>query len=180
MKEVLALVVLFCGAMIIFGFSEWFGGKSSAVDESDKEQVIENFISETEIPKFEETTRMYRKSGFGEEYYIYRFESTDLVVFYFGGNTYYLGKYVEEDEGPLISTIVKTSCQFVAFSQDYMLFQTPDDCLIAKEIEESQEIVKGDLIFYHKEIPFEELTEEEQKSFVYPIECEKITDLLDI
>lgn len=177
-KEILGLIILLVGAILVFGISERTGAEEDNAEKIDIEQLISEQAAE--VPEFSITDRKYLKHGFGEEYYIYQFENTDLVVFYFGGDTYYLGKYVEGDEGPLISTIIRNSCQFIGFSQKYMLFKTPDEELIAKEIVESQKIVEEKIQFFHKEVPFEELTEEEQRSFIYPIACEKISSVIQI
>ena len=161
-------------------------GEEQNVDVSKKQGQIEDEISQAGKKDGESGVQnatfdfpekgTYHKNAFGDEYFVYRFVNTDLVVFCLFEDTYIIGKDVKEcTEGPSLGHIPKVDSQFVGLSDEYMLFLTKDG-LMAVELEEKQETREDGKYLVHEAVPYEELTKGEQTRFIYPTAYEKVTN----
>lgn len=118
----------------------------------------------------------YHKTGFGDTYFIYRFDSPneDIVVFKVGDSGYLVGADSDDTDGTSYAAKVFKSepHQFVGLSDKYLLFIT-EDGLIAVAFKEKTDFKVGEscYILYS----FDELSDEEKGAFIYPISYEKVT-----
>ena len=113
----------------------------------------------------------YNKPGFGLEFYVFRFEESEMVVYYIFDDTYLIG----DDAGEQGTSYADITCNFhfLGFSDKYMLFLT-EEGKTAISYEERQKEENGRVTIFHPRVPFDELSEDEQQSFIYPISYEKI------
>lgn len=113
----------------------------------------------------------YNKPGFGEEYGVFRFEGTNVVVFnlntHSGGGWYLIGEDIGETTGTSWRDVPMHKGHFLALSDKYMLFLT-EEGKVAKDLVERREEREDGTYLVHDSIPFEELPIEEQEAFVYP------------
>ncbi len=117
----------------------------------------------------------YHKDGFGETYFVYRFDSPyeNIVVFRIGDSGYLVGKSSYDMDGVSYTTkCVKTVHQFVGLSDKYLLFIT-EDGMITVAFEEKTDVKVGESCYII--IPFEELSDEEKGDFIYPVSLEMVS-----
>lgn len=117
----------------------------------------------------------YHKDGFGETYFVYRFDSPyeDIVVFRIGDTGYLVGKDSDDMDGiSYMFKCIEKVHQFVGLSDKYLLFIT-EDGMIAVAFEEKTDIKIGESCYIM--IPFEELSNDEKGNFIYPVSLEKVT-----
>ena len=114
----------------------------------------------------------YNMQGFGDEYYIYRFANpnANIVVYQLSDSLYILGEDAGET-GTSYASIFMEGSQFIALSDKYMLFSSGNE-ITAVAIEKKENVEIGESIL--QKCSFNELTEDEKSSFVYPISHEKI------
>lgn len=117
----------------------------------------------------------YNMPGFGEEFFIYRFDNpnSDIVVYQID-SIYLLGEDSGET-GIIYADIYFENAQFMGLSENYLLFLT-DTGKIAVSIEEKADVDVGESVL--EKYSFYELTNEEKESFIYPMEYQKVTQVL--
>lgn len=114
----------------------------------------------------------YHMNGFGDDFFIYKFDETDVVVYHIFGDTFIIGENTLET-GTSYSSITVSSYPFLAFSDKYFLFLT-DEGKIAYELKETiLELEDGTHRLYHKKHRYEDLSDEEKNAFYYPSSYEK-------
>lgn len=114
----------------------------------------------------------YVKWAFGEEFWIYRFASPNstIVVYKTIDGIYLIGEG-EGEKGISYGNIFVPQGEFIGISNKYLLFER-DGVKVAVSIERRKKVKEGES--FYEEYLFEELTEEETRAFVYPIECKKV------
>lgn len=130
-----------------------------------------------DVFSFEDTRSHMNVSAFGSNYNVYRFEGSDIIVYQAFGNTYMVG---EDSEGTSIvncyASLMRLNSQFVALSNEQMLFLTSYG-LMAVDFEEKEETrTDGKTYIVHESTMFDELSDEQKESFVYPITFETISN----
>lgn len=123
----------------------------------------------------------YNKLGFGDEYGVYRFEGTNVVVFnlntHSGGGWYLIGEDIGETTGVSRGYDVgMKEGSFLALSNKYMLFDTENGKVVKDLIERREEREDG-IFLVHDAIPFEELPVEDQEAFVYFCSYEEFSNV---
>lgn len=125
----------------------------------------------------------YNKPGFGEEYGVFRFEGTNIVVFnlntHSGGGWYLIGEDIGEATGISWRDVPMYKGHFLALSNKYMLFLT-EEGKVAKDLVERKEEREDGTFLVHDAIPFEELPIEEQEAFVYPYAYEIFSNIEEL
>lgn len=111
-------------------------------------------------------------------YGIYRFDNTDVVVFHIFGDTYLVGEDTAWD-GPSWMQIVQKDGEFLALSNKYMLFATKEG-KVARELEEKRVEREDGIYLVHETVPYDELSEEDQKAFVYASEYEVVEKQIQV
>lgn len=116
----------------------------------------------------------YVRWAFGEEFWIYRFDppNSTIVVYKSIDGIYLIGEDGGE-KGISYGNIFVPEGAFVGLSNKYLLFEK-DEGKVAVSIERRKNVKAGES--FYEEYLFEELTEEEKRAFVYPVECEKVKD----
>lgn len=181
MKKVSIIVLAVVGVLLlcIAEYSYVYNEAMSTGATANEETNHSSQVTETKTASFEfgHSNAIYNKDAFGGsdgEYLIYRFEDTDVVVFYIFGYTYLVGEWSEETKGTSYAHITQDDSQFLAMSNKYMLFLTSEGKIAVEFEEKKGQREDGKIYLFHETIPFENLPLSEQESFVYPSSFEKV------
>ena len=114
----------------------------------------------------------YVITAFGEEFLVYLFgkPNSNIVVFETLDGIYMVAQYNGE-KGTSYGNIFRPEGKFIALSNEYLLFEVEGGEL-AVSIEKKKNVKNGESLYY--EYLFDELSKEEQETFIYPIECREI------
>lgn len=113
----------------------------------------------------------YNMPGFGDEFFIYRFDSpNDNVIVYQMDCIYLVGEDAGKNGTSYASMVMKDS-QFIALSDKYLLFITGED-KIAVAMEEKKDANIGESVL--QKYSYNELSDKEKEAFIYPIAYEKV------
>lgn len=115
----------------------------------------------------------YNVPGFGSEFVVHRFDAPndDIVVYEMPGATYIVGENTDKIGARYVNVFVGDS-QFVALSNKYILL-AKGECMIAFTIVGSENAKNCTGLM--EEISFDDLSEEEKDTFVYPVLSETVT-----
>lgn len=114
----------------------------------------------------------YVITAFGEEFLVYLFDepNSNIVVFETLDGIYMVAQYSGE-KGTSYGNIFRPEGKFIALSNEYLLFEVEGEKL-AVSIEKKKNVKSGESLYY--EYGYDELSEEEQGKFIYPVKCREI------
>lgn len=166
MKKKSSSIVLLLWMVMLLTIVGCSNTSNSTIEDATEEMGSESFQLVLE-PKGE-----YNKPGFGEEYGLYRFEGTELVVYQIADDAYLIGEDAGKN-GKSYGNIFQRDSQLLAISDKYLLFDSAEgNVAIALEEKESPKV--GENIYY--KFFFDELPPEETERFLYVESYEKVAN----
>lgn len=177
MKKVSSVILVVAVLLLVATVGCGFAPESKATKVVAKDTQPEVAKIKPDIFGFGPSNARYNKEAFGGsdgEYFIYRFEDTDVVVFHVFGYEYLIGEWTEETEGTSYAHVTQDDSQFLALSDKYMLFLTSEGKVAVGLEEKEGQREDGKKYLFHETIPFENLPISEQENFVYPSSFERV------
>lgn len=171
MKKKVSIILLLVAAMVLSMVGCGTVPSSSAEKTPVADLTAVNSVATASTSLQFEAKGHYNMPGFGEEYFVYQFDSPNdnIVLYKIGDSIYILGD--AESDTSYCGKVMNDS-QFIALSEKYLLFITPVGKL-AVAIEEKDAVNIGDNIY--QMYFFDDLSDEEKSEFIYPASYKKVT-----